>query len=179
MVITLIGYRGVGKSTIAPRLADRLGWNWIDADVEIEQRAGRTIAEIFQQDGEPGFRALEAGVLSDLLSRDRLVIAAGGGAILNPHTRETIRTAGPAIWLTASLDSIYSRLHGDSTTASRRPSLTGADPRTEIENVLNARTPLYTETASLVVDTENRSPDAILDEILLALPGSLTNGGHR
>ena len=179
MVITLIGYRGVGKSTIAPRLADRLGWNWIDADVEIEQRVGRTIAEIFHQDGEPGFRALEAGVLLDLLSRDRLVIAAGGGAILNPHTREAIRAAGPAIWLTASLDSIYSRLHGDSTTATRRPSLTGADPRTEIETVLNARTPLYTETASLVVDTENRTPESILDEILLALPGSLTNGGRR
>ena len=140
---------------------------------------GCTIAEIFQQDGEPGFRALEAGVLLDLLSRDRLVIAAGGGAILNPHTREAIRAAGPAIWLTASLNSIYSRLHGDSTTATRRPSLTGADPRTEIETVLNARTPLYTETASLVVDTENRSPESILDEILLALPGSLTNGGRR
>jgi shikimate kinase len=179
MVITLIGYRGVGKSTIAPRLADRLNWNWIDADIEIEQRAGRTIAEIFQQEGEAGFRAREAGVLSDLLSRDRLVIAAGGGAILNPHTRATIRAAGPAIWLTASLDSIYTRLHGDSTTATRRPSLTGADPRVEIETVLNVRTPLYTETASLVVDTENRSPDSILDEIILALPGSLTNGGSR
>lgn len=179
MVITLIGYRGVGKSTIAPRLADRLGWNWIDADIEIEQRAGRTIVEIFQQAGEAGFRALEAGVLSDLLSRNRLVIAAGGGAILNPHTRETIRTAGPAIWLTATLDSIYSRLYGDSTTATRRPSLTGSDPRTEIETVLNARTPLYTETASLVVDTENRSLDSILDEIILSLPSSLTNGGRR
>ncbi len=76
MVITLIGYRGVGKSTVAPLLASRLGWNWIDADVEIEQRAGRSIAEIFAQEGEPGFRTRESGVLTDLLSRNHLVIAA-------------------------------------------------------------------------------------------------------
>ena len=179
MVITLIGYRGVGKSTIAPRLAARLGWNWIDADVEIEQRAGRTIAEIFEHEGEPGFRAREAGVLTELLSRDRLVIAAGGGAILNPRTRETIRAAGPAVWLTASLDSIFARLHGDETTATRRPSLTGSDPRTEIETVLTARTPLYTEAASLTIDTEGRSPESIVDEIVLSLPRSQITGGSR
>ena len=179
MVITLIGYRGVGKSTIAPRLAARLGWNWIDADVEIEQRAGRSIAEIFQHEGEVGFRVREAGVLSELLARDRLIIAAGGGAILNPHTRETIRAAGPAVWLTASLDSILARLHEDATTSTRRPALTGSDPRTEIETLLAARTPLYAETATLTIDSERRSPEAIVDEIMLALPRSITSGGSR
>ena len=179
MVITLIGYRGVGKSTIAPRLAARLGWNWVDADVEIEQRAGRSIAEIFQHEGEPGFRAREAGVLSELLARDRLVLAAGGGAILNPHTRQTIRNAGPAIWLTASLDSIFARVHGDATTAGRRPSLTGADPRTEIQTLLAARTPLYAETASQAIDTEGRSPELIVDEIILALPASVRHGSSH
>jgi len=179
MVITLIGYRGVGKSTIAPRLAARLGWNWIDADAEIEQRAGRTIAEIFQQEAEAGFRVREASVLSDLLSRDRLIIAAGGGAILNPHSRETIRAAGPAVWLTAGLDSIFSRLQGDATTSIRRPSLTGTDARTEIETLLAARTPLYAETATLTINSERRSPEAIVDEIMLSLPRSLTSGGSR
>lgn len=169
MVITLIGYRGVGKSTVAPLLASRLGWNWIDADVEIEQRAGRSIAEIFAQEGEPGFRAREAGVLSDLLARQHLVIAAGGGAILDPYNRQAIRAAGPAIWLTASLDSIFSRIHGDATSAGRRPSLTEADPRTEIEILLARRTPLYAETASLTINTEGRSPAAIVDEIVLHL----------
>ncbi len=179
MTITLIGYRGVGKSTIAPLLASRLGWNWIDADVEIEQRAGRSIAEIFQLEGEPGFRAREAGVLFELLTRDRLVIAAGGGAILDGLTRKAIREAGPAIWLTASLDSIYARVHGDSTTAERRPSLTGADPRTEIQTLLAARTPLYAEAATHVLDTEGRSPASIVDEIMLSLPSSLTIGSPR
>ena len=178
MVITLIGYRGVGKSTIAPLLAARLGWNWVDADAEIEQRAGRSIAEIFQQEGEPGFRTREAGVLSELLTRERLVIAAGGGAILDPATRERIRSSGPAVWLTASLDSIVSRLHGDSTTASRRPSLTGADPRTEIELLLARRMPLYAETATQSIDTEGRTPASIVDEIVLALPQSLTGSSR-
>jgi shikimate kinase len=176
MVITLIGYRGVGKSTVAPLLASRLGWNWIDADVEIEQRAGRSIAEIFAQEGEPGFRTRESGVLTDLLSRNHLVIAAGGGAILDPHNRQAIRAAGPAVWLTASLDSIYHRIHGDATTAGRRPSLTGSDPRTEIETLLARRTPLYAETSSCVIDTEGRSPTAIVDEIVLHLK-SRPDGG--
>lgn len=179
MTITLIGYRGVGKSTIAPLLAWRLGWNWADADALIEQQAGRSIAEIFATEGETGFRVREAGVLSELLAQDCLVIAAGGGAILNPHTRETIRSAGPAVWLTASLDNIWARLQGDATTANRRPSLTGTDPRTEIESLLAVRTPLYAETATLTIDSERRSPEAIVDEIVLSLPRSLTSGGTR
>ena len=179
MVITLIGYRGVGKSTIAPRLATRLGWNWVDADVEIEQRAGRSIAEIFQHEGELGFRAREAGVLSELLARNRLVIAAGGGAILNSHTRQAIRSAGPAIWLTASLDSIFARVQGDATTAARRPALTGTDPRTEIELVLATRTPLYAEVATQTISTEAGSPEGIVDEIILALPAAIRTGSAR
>ena len=178
MVITLIGYRGVGKSTIAPLLATRLGWNWIDADVEIEQRAGRSISEIFELEGEPGFRSRESGVLGDLLARQHLVIAAGGGAILDPLNRAAIRAAGPAIWLTASLDSIHSRIHTDSTTATRRPSLTGQDPRQEIATLLARRTPFYEETAHLVVDTEGRNPASIIDEILLKL-NSLPEWGTR
>ncbi len=179
MTITLIGYRGVGKSTIAPLLAARLGWNWADADALIEQQAGRSIAEIFATEGEPGFRVREAGVLSELLSQDRLVIAAGGGAILDPLSRQAIRAAGPAIWLTASLDSIFARIHGDSTSAARRPSLTGTDPRIEIETLLARRTPLYAETATQTIDTEGRSPTAIVDEILLALPRAIISGSPR
>lgn len=178
MVITLIGYRGVGKSTVAPLLASRLGWNWTDADVEIERRAGRTIAEIFAEEGEPGFRSRESGVLADLLHQDRLVIASGGGVILDPLNRHAIRSAGPAVWLTASLDSICSRLLTDVITASRRPSLTDTDPRTEIETLLARRTPFYTETATVTVDTEGQTPAGIVDEIVLKL-GAELNGDQR
>ncbi len=179
MTITLIGYRGVGKSTIAPLLASRLGWNWADADALIEQGAGRSIAEIFQQEGEPGFRMREAGVFSELLTQDRLVIAAGGGAILDPQTRKAIRAAGPAIWLTASIDSILARIHADETTAARRPALSGADPRTEIEVQLAKRTPLYAETATQTIDTAGRSPASIVDEMMLTLPPTITSGSSR
>ena len=80
MILTLIGYRAVGKTTLAKLLAERLGWDWIDADVEIERRAGKSIARIFAEEGEPAFRDLEAKVIADLCRRDRLVLAAGGGA---------------------------------------------------------------------------------------------------
>src|SRR5512144_1080339 len=102
MIITLIGTRGTGKSTIAPLLAARLGWEWIDADIELERRAGKSIREIFATEGEPAFRTLERQTLVDLLKRDRLVIAAGGGAILNPDTRRDVQSAGPVVWLQAT-----------------------------------------------------------------------------
>ena len=84
MILTLIGYRATGKTTLAGLLAERLGWDWIDADVEIERRAGKSIACIFAEDGEPAFRDLEAQVIADLCRRDRLVLAAGGGAPCGP-----------------------------------------------------------------------------------------------
>ncbi|RLS59172.1 MAG: shikimate kinase [Planctomycetota bacterium] len=171
MVITLIGYRGTGKSTVAPLLAAQLGWNWVDADVEIETRTGESIAAIFAREGEAGFRSREAGVMADLLMRNQLVLAAGGGAILNPETRQAIRAAGPAVWLTASLDTIASRLADDPTTTGRRPALTDQAPRSEIAAVLAIRAPLYAETASLTLNTEGRSATALVDEIVLALPG--------
>ncbi|HEY2253705.1 MAG TPA: shikimate kinase, partial [Planctomycetaceae bacterium] len=82
MVITLIGYRGSGKTTVAQSLAARLGWSWIDADAVIEDAAGCTIKEIFAAEGESGFRDRERRALAELLTRDKLVLAAGGGAIL-------------------------------------------------------------------------------------------------
>ncbi|MCA9014200.1 MAG: AAA family ATPase, partial [Planctomycetaceae bacterium] len=96
-VITLIGYRGSGKSSVAEPLAERLGFSWIDADDEIERVAGKSIATIFAEEGEPRFRQVEREVMQDLLGRDKLIIAAGGGAILNAETRREMREAGPVI----------------------------------------------------------------------------------
>ena len=170
MVITLIGYRGSGKSTVAMPLAAALGWDWVDADAVIETQAGKTIREIFQTEGEPSFRTWERQVLSQLLCRDRLVIAAGGGAILNEQTRESMRRAGPVVWLQADVDTLYKRIHGDATTAERRPSLTAFSARDEIAKVLEARTPLYQTTATMVIDTEGLTIDSIVSRILTTLP---------
>ena len=154
MILTLIGYRATGKSTVAKPLAERLGWSWIDADVELERRAGRTIRAIFDTGGEPEFRRLERETLIDLLKHDRLVIAAGGGAVLNPETRQDFKDAGPVVWLKASVDTIEQRLYGDETTAERRPNLTSTGGREEIERLLGQREPIYSDTASLVVETD-------------------------
>src|SRR3954447_21902345 len=96
----LIGYRGSGKSTVGRLLAERLGWAFVDADEELEIRAGRSIADIFTTDGEPAFRALESAVLRELASRDRHVIACGGGVVLRDDHRRLLRTGGHCVWLT-------------------------------------------------------------------------------
>ena len=176
MVITLIGYRGTGKSTLAAPLARRLGWDWIDADVELERRAGRSIKEIFATDGEPEFRRLERELIAELLQRDRLVVAAGGGAIINEATRSDLKSSGPIIWLQASVDAIERRLATDPTTGQRRPSLTATGGRAEIERLLATREPLYRECATIIVDAEASEPEQLVELVLKQLPDELTAG---
>ncbi len=161
MVITLIGYRGSGKSTLAAPLAERLGWDWIDADVEIERRAGKTIREIFKDSGEPAFRQWERDVLADLLSRSNLVVAAGGGAILDPATRESMRSAGLVVWLKASLETLAARIESDPTTAARRPNLTAAGGLGEIEKLLARREPLYRQCAHRILEVDEGDPETL------------------
>jgi shikimate kinase len=172
MFLTLIGYRATGKTTLARLLAERLGWDWVDADVEIERRAGKSIARIFAEDGEAAFRELEVEVTADLCRRDRLVLAAGGGAPLREENRRAMRAAGPVVWLKALPETIHRRMSGDATTAGRRPNLTTAGGVAEIVELLRRRQPIYQETADLEVDTEGKSPQeltaAILDRLQLA-----------
>jgi shikimate kinase len=172
MLLTLIGYRATGKTTLARLLAGRLGWTWIDADVEIERRAGKSIARIFAEQGEPVFRDIEAQVIADLCGQDRLVLAAGGGAPLRPESRRAMRNNGKVVWLTARPETILARMSGDVTTAARRPNLTDHDPLEEIVQLLNRREPIYQETAHVVIDTEGKTPDELVSEIVsrLALP---------
>ena len=168
--IFLIGYRGTGKSTVARELAERLGFDWIDADDEIEQprrqnRSPRSFARtakrrfaIWKPTSSPSWPAAAA-----------TVIALGGGAVLREANRQAIRAAGPVVWLTASVDTILERLAADAATASRRPNLTTAGGRAEIEAVLAARTPIYRECATLVVDTEGKTAAEVADEIVANL----------
>jgi shikimate kinase len=169
MVITLIGYRGSGKSTVAAPLAEQLGWDWIDADAELEQRAGRSIREIFETDGEPAFRELERLVLTDLLSGHRLVVAAGGGAVLNADTRRQMQSAGPVVWLQARVETLAQRIAADTTTAQRRPNLTSGGGRDEIEKVLAMREQFYRECATLIVPVDDRPIGELVVEIMAGL----------
>jgi len=166
MTITLIGYRATGKTTLARLLAGHLGWDWIDADVEIERRAGKSIARIFAEDGEPAFRELEARVIADLAHRDRLVLAAGGGAPLREESRVAMRAGGIVVWLTARPETILARMTADATTAGRRPNLTAKGGLDEIVELLARREPIYRQTSHYVVDTEARTPEDLAAEIL-------------
>jgi shikimate kinase len=169
MLLTLIGYRATGKTTLARLLAERLGWDWIDADVEIEHQAGKSIARIFAEQGEPAFRDLEAQVIADLCRRERLVLAAGGGAPLRPESRQAMRQAGRVVWLSARPETILARMSADTTTTTRRPDLTDKGSLEEIIHLLAVRTPIYQESAHLWVDTEGKTPAELADTIVAEL----------
>lgn len=173
-VMTLIGYRGSGKSSVAAPLAERHSSTWIDADDEIERVAGKSIAQIFADEGETHFRQLEREVMQRLLRQDKLIIAAGGGAILNAETRKEMRDSGPVIWLKASVLSLEQRISQDATTASRRPALTDSDSqREEIQNLLDQREPIYQEAATITIETDSKTVSQIVDEIMDSLDSTL------
>jgi shikimate kinase len=166
-LICLIGYRGSGKTTIAQLLGDRLGWPWLDADVELERRAGMSIKEIFEREGEAGFRDREEAIVRELTARERVVLALGGGAVLRESNREAIGR-GRVVWLQADPETLWQRMAGDPATALRRPNLTGGGRR-EIEELLAVRTPLYQRCADHAITTAGRSPEQIVAEIVSLL----------
>lgn len=172
-LISLIGYRGTGKSTIAQLLAERLDWPWIDADVELETRAGSSIKEIFRKSGESEFRDWESSIVESLTREDRanegMVVAWGGGVILREKNRDAIckekARGGKIIWLTADAETILQRISGDPTSGERRPNLTIGGGLEEIKKLLANRAPLYRDCADFIVDTVGNSPAKIADDI--------------
>jgi shikimate kinase len=164
-VIFLVGYRGSGKTTVARLLAQQLRWSWMDADVVLESCHGRSIRQIFAEDGEAAFRDKEAALLVDLCNLREYVIATGGGVVLRPENRLRLRQAGRVVWLTADPPTLWRRLQQDVTTAERRPTLT-VGGLAEIEELLRAREPFYRECAHLVVDTAGRSAEDVAAAIL-------------
>jgi shikimate kinase len=164
--ITLIGYRGCGKSTVAELLSRRLGLPWRDADAVLEERVGCSIAALVRDRGESAFRDEESRVLAGLLAAEPCVLATGGGVVLRAGNRDLLRLrARPVIWLTAPASVVRERLAADPTTVDRRPALSGTDPLAEVAAALAQREPLYRECADLVVDTAKESPEWISDRI--------------
>lgn len=166
MAITIIGYRGSGKTSIARPLAAKLGWKSIDSDDVIEEKAKKSIREIFEDKGEPHFRMLEKEVMKDLLQEKELIIAAGGGAILDQESREIMKNSGAVIWLQASVEDLSKRIAADSQTSSRRPGLTPLGVQDEISQVLHDREPMYRDAATFIIDTTQKSPAEIVSEAL-------------
>jgi shikimate kinase len=166
MNVFLIGYRGSGKTTVAAALAQRIGWTWIDADAQLERRAGKTIKQIFAEQGEKAFRDLESDVLADLIKLDRHIVALGGGVVLRNGNRKVLVGCGKIVWLQASAEALLARISGDATTAERRPNLTGQGGLAEIRTLLAERTPIYASCADVTVDAEEKTADEIAQQII-------------
>lgn len=164
--IFLTGYRATGKTSVAKELARMLGCAAVDSDRMIEERAGKSIAEMVEKEGWDAFRALEAEVLKELLEDQKpLVAALGGGAVLHEELMDQAMKSCFVVLLTAPIEVICRRMAKDRKTGSTRPSLTGQDIYHEVVSVLEERGPLYRRFSHLEVETEGRSPHQIADEI--------------
>jgi shikimate kinase len=161
MNVFLVGPMGSGKSAVGRQLARRLGLGFIDSDDEIETRTGVDISYIFEREGEAGFRQREAEVIADLTRRDGLVVATGGGAILDPGSREGMRSRGRVVYLRTSLGQQIARTRR----STDRPLLNNPDPRGTLARLFEFRAPLYAEVAEFTVDTDGRKVKSVVQEI--------------
>ncbi len=167
--IVLIGLRCSGKTTVGKLAAAKLGWEFLDADEELVKRAGRSIADIFATDGEPAFRALEKEVLADLCKRDSLVLATGGGAVLDSDNVTAMREGALVVHLDAPVDVLWTRMQTDPATGEQRPALTDLDGRAEMAAVAAKRVELYKAARHVVVDTERLGPEEAAGAIIEGL----------
>lgn len=172
--IILVGMMGAGKSAVGVELARDLGVPFRDSDAEIERAAAMTIPEIFARDGEAFFRAREAEVLTRLLDGPPLVLAAGGGAWIQPENRLTIRAAGIPVFIDPPLEVLWSRVRQ----RGNRPLLATDDPRGTLESLLEARRPVYARAAVTVPvaagDSVETTKRAVLDAVEAYRPGFLS-----
>ncbi len=160
--VFLVGLMGAGKTTIGRLLARKLGMRFVDSDHEIEERTGATIPWIFEIEGEASFRRREAEVIRDLSGQEGIVLATGGGAILDPESRALLQERGTVVYLRAGITSILARTGHDK----NRPLLQTADPRRKLEELLAQREPLYLEMARLVVDTGRPNVQSMVQIII-------------
>ena len=182
-MVTLTGFMGSGKSTVGKVLADFLGCPFYDLDELIVKKAGKSIPDIFAQDGEAAFRQLEARILRQQVEKyaeSTVVLALGGGAVLAPASAALLHEKTVCVYLRASLETLLQRLEGE--TAGRPllqeiPDQVGDDggsvvmpgpDRASVADRLASREPIYEKTAHVIVDTDGLSPDEVADEIIIS-----------
>jgi shikimate kinase len=159
--VVLTGLPGSGKSTIGPILARLLGWTFVDVDAHIVAHTGSTIAELFRDLGETGFRSLELQLTVELSSRSRCVLAPGGGWAAQPGSLESLPAGSAVVWLRVAPEEALRRIEG---THASRPLLAGDDPLAAIRQLDRLRSARYAQ-ADRVVDVDNRTSDAVAMEI--------------
>lgn len=160
--IFLIGPMGAGKSAVGRYIARNLHLSFVDSDDEIESRTGVDIPFIFEKEGEAGFRKREAVVIDDLSKMDGVVLATGGGAIINEDSRSRLGGRGFVVYLYTSVDQQVLRTQK----GRERPLLENTDPRETLQELLDTRDPLYREIADIVVETDGRKVKSVADEII-------------
>ncbi|MBZ9793652.1 shikimate kinase [Rhizobium sp. 3T7] len=167
--LILVGLMGAGKSSVGRIVAHQLGIPFVDSDAEIEKVSRMSISELFAAYGEEEFRALESRVMKRLLKNGPRVVSTGGGAFINDRTRKHIKKGGVSIWLKADLDVLWERVSKRDT----RPLLKTENPKQTLENLMNARYPIY-ELADLTVLSRDVRKELMAEEVLKAVIDSRT-----
>lgn len=170
MNIVLIGYRCSGKTAVGKILARELGMDFLDTDALIEDRAGCSIDKIISSKGWDHFRKIEKRLTAELSGRDDLVIATGGGVVMDEDNVKNLKENAWIVWLDGKPEVLKNRMDRERRTGKIRPSLTGADPLEEIEQVLSMRRPLYEDAGDLTVDTSSLSIQEASALIIKNLP---------
>ena len=160
--IFLIGPMGAGKSTIARQLAATLDKEFVDADRELEAHTGVGIPLIFEYEGEAGFRERESQLLAELVMREGIVLATGGGVVLSARNRAHLAGRGLVVYLDAPVDLLVARVSRDR----NRPLMQTGDPKSTMQEIMRVRDPLYREAADVVVHSAHRSGRFVIREIL-------------
>lgn len=159
--IFIVGPMGAGKSTVGRQLSEALSYTFKDSDQEIQRRTGVDISTIFEFEGEAGFRARERQVIEELVACERIVLATGGGVVLNAENRQDLTTRGVVIYLQCSPEQQHARTARDR----NRPLLDTDDPLGKLRELMEARDPLYRQIADMVVSTEKRGTNSVVKEI--------------
>ena len=162
--LALIGFMGTGKTVVGKALAERLGKKFIELDALIEQKAGKTIPEIFQQDGEVAFRELEIEVAGEVAGKKNAVVACGGGIVLNKINIDRLKKECLIVYLTASPGAILKRTSNDK---NERPLLKATDKASTVKELLRFRKPFYERAADITIDTSKLDVDSVVAQILV------------
>ena len=160
--IILVGPMGAGKTTIGKQLAQHTGRDFYDSDREIEKHTGANIPLIFELEGEDGFRKREKKILVDLTQKQDIVLATGGGAVLDPDNRALLTKYGFVIYLSAPLTQLFNRTSKDR----NRPLLQTDNPRKKLEEIIATRDPLYREVADIVIETDEKPVRNVVKNLL-------------